>query len=183
MLEPDTLNVRAWALDSVDEQRPEQWRLEAVFDGLCGDRPAPLADAWECPKERTRVRCVFEPASGRLAPSSDVLVWHERCWSVSPKGELDARALGSLDPNFVSAIVGFEAFGSGGAGRRGEGAATDLTLNCGLRLEGEPGLLKLTLSSGVNARNGYTAIVLQRSWAGGSKYTNVDVLDDTTGDK
>lgn len=185
MLEPETLNARAWVLDAVDESTtPGMWQCEAVFDGLCGDRPASRDDAWECPKERTRVQCSFDPATGALAPSSEVLVWHERCWSVPPKGDLDERETdGALDLSWVSAVVGLDSFAAAAPSPPGTGGgATDLTLGCGIRLRGEPGLLEVTLTSGVGARNGYDSIVAKRTWAGGSKFAEITVNEDRTGD-
>ena len=84
MLEPEVLNIRAWALDAVDGVQPHFWRCETILDGWCGDRPVERAVALECPKERTRIQCIFDPGSGTFAPSTPVLVYRERCWSVSP---------------------------------------------------------------------------------------------------
>ena len=78
MLEPDVLNIRAWALDAVDEASPGTWDCEAIIDGLSGDRPAERAGALECPKVRTRVRCRFDPTAGRVDPASPVAVALER---------------------------------------------------------------------------------------------------------
>ena len=65
MLEADVLNARAWALDAVGESQ-STWRCETIFDGLGGDRPNEREGALECPKERTRVQCSFDPATGAL---------------------------------------------------------------------------------------------------------------------
>ena len=68
---------------------------------------------------------------------------------------------------------------------------TDLALGCGLSLQGKPGLLEVTLTSGARARNGYASIVVKRSWvtvgesgaSSSSVFTEVDVVDDTTGEQ
>ena len=101
MLEPDVLNARAWALDAVDESQ-SAWRCETIFDGLGGDRPNEREGALECPKERTRVQCSFDPATGALVPSAPVLVWQERCWSAGPADDLDVQAAGGVDAAWLS---------------------------------------------------------------------------------
>ena len=193
MLEPEVLNIRAWAFDAPDESTPGLWRCETLFDGLCGDRPAERPGALECPKVRTRVQCSFDPETGTFAPSSPVVVWHERCWSVSPEGD-DAREPGDVDREWLAAVVGLDSFQQlgGAAGDADDGgggrAAEAISLGCGIELRGAPGVLELALSSGEGARNGYERIVVQRSWvgeqmgAGCSIFTEVEVVEDTTGD-
>ena len=202
MLEPDTLNVRAWAVDAVDGSSSGLWRCEAVFDGLSGDRPHERDGAFECPKERTRVQCVFDPASGTLARSADIAVWQERCWSATPAQDDHLDAVGGLDPEWVRSVVGLECFGNDCVPGRAAAATgtdeadggmltTDLTLGCGVSLLGKPGLLELTLTSGTRARNGYHSIVVKRSWvtaaesgaSSSSVFTEVEVVDDTTGEQ
>lgn len=64
-----------------------------------------------------------------------------------------------------------------------------LSLGCGIELRGAPGLLEVILTSGARALNGYQQIVVKRSWvgdggeAGASVFTEVEVVDDMTGDK
>ena len=198
MLEPEVLNVRGWALDAVDESTAGLWQCEAIFDGLCGDRPATRTAALECPKERTRVQCSFVPATGTIDPTSTVHVCHERCWSVSPSSDLEARELGNVEAEWLESVVGLECFGGKGRATTaakeatmssGLPATSAVSLDCGIELRGAPGLLELTLTSGEGALNGYQTIVMRRSWAGDggdagcSRFTEVDVLDDTTGDK
>ena len=194
MLEPEVLNIRAWALDAADENTPDSWQIEAIFDGLSGDRPAERAGALACPARRTRVQCSFRPSTGQLDAGSPVVVWQERCWSVMPQGNLDAREAGDIDAEWHAAAVGFERFGgtaSDGEASRAESgeSSTALTLDCGIELRGSPGLLEVTLSSGEGARNGFNSIAVKRSWAGDcaeagcSVFTEVEVIDDTTGDK
>jgi hypothetical protein len=195
MFEPKVLNCRAWALDAVDTAAPGIWALETVFDGLCGDRPAERADAFECPKERTRVQCSFEPSSGTFAPMADVRVWQERCWSVTPADDAATRGeSGPIDLEWASSVVGLKSFGALTATAPPETSAAPsgakvLALDCGVELRGKPGVLEMRLTSGEGARNGYAAIVVRRSWvgeggaAGSSVFTEVEVVDDTTGDK
>ena len=182
MLEPDVLNIRAWALDAVDETSPGTWDCEAIIDGLSGDRPAERAGALECPKVRTRVRCRFDPTAGRVDPASPVAISLERCWSVTPSAALDEAGPAAVDAEWRSAVVGMESFGEG------EGTLSA----AGIELHGEPGLLRLTLRSGTRAQNGYSSVSISRSWVGEccegpdaacSVFTEVEVTDDTTGDK
>ena len=91
MLEPEVLNIRSWALDAVDDANPQYWQIETILDGWCGDRPTQRVVSLECPKERTRVQFAFDPTSGTFDSSSPMVVFQERCWSVSPAGNLDAR--------------------------------------------------------------------------------------------
>merc|ERR1719424_1984318 len=78
----DMLNANAWALDEAVSEN--SWRCESVFDGLGGERPraAPGAGVVECPQQRTRVMCSFDPSSGQISAVRPVLIWQERCWSV-----------------------------------------------------------------------------------------------------
>lgn len=82
-LDVDVLNARAWALDDAGPVAGEAdgtlWRCESVFDGLGGERPRVRSGARECPVERTRVACAFDPATGALADKEPVLVWQARC--------------------------------------------------------------------------------------------------------
>ena len=195
MLEPEVLNIRAWALDASGEDGV--WQCETIIDGLCGNRPAVRADALECPKERTRVQFSFNPTTGTFPPASPVHVWHERCWQVSPSDEkqLGARESGDVDSDWLASVVGFECFDGATAGDA-DGSSADesggtsaVSLDCGIELSGKPGLLELTLISGEGARNGYNEVCVRRSWVGTcdedgcSVFTEVEVKDDTTGDK
>jgi hypothetical protein len=190
MLEPEILNIRAWALDAVDDSASGVWHIETLVDGICGVRPPMRATALECPKERTRVACSFEPSTGELVAASTVLVSQERCWQVSPSAELAASgSADDLDPEWVAAAVGFDCFGGGGGGdgsttpTKTGGETLSLCLDCGVELRGEPGLLVLTIRSGKGARNGYDQVTVRRSWVGGSAFTEVGVVEDTTGDE
>ena len=203
MFEPDVLNTRAWALDEAvgaagdeaasggeaasGDEAPTVWRCETIFDGLGGDRPSERGDALECPAERTRVQCSFDPSTGTLVPEAPVLVWQERCWSASPK-ELDPSPDG-IDAKWVSSVVGLECFGDecGVAdGAAASGATTELSLGGGIELVGKPGLLEITLRSGARSRQTWSRIVLRRSWvgstAGSSIFSEVDAYDETEGD-
>ena len=162
MLEPDVLNANAWALDAA--QDGGLWRCETIFDGLGGDRPTERADALECPKERTRVQCSFDPVSGTLDPP--VLVWQERCWSASPAKDLDVQASDGLDAAWVSSAVGLNCFG--------DDAATG-----GIELRPQPGLLEIVISSGRRSQNRYQQVVVRRSWIGGSVFAEVESIGDT----
>jgi len=190
MLEPDVLNTRAWALDAVEEDSG-LWQCETVFDGLGGERPVDRDGAAECPKERTRVLCSFDPETGALSPTAPVHVWQERCWSASPAAELD-DALSDVDRAWFSSVVGFmnpapqsgATMGVVGAAAA-EGAA--VALGGGIKLRGRPGMLEVTLTSGARSRNSYRAVVVRRSWAGvaagRSVFAEVETVDDTTGDQ
>ena len=212
MLEADVLNARAWTLDAApgaNDGARSAWRCETVFDGLGGARPTLRADAVECPMERTRVECLFDPSTGMLDPTAPVLVWQERCWSTSPSDELQ-RAMdgtsngeGGLDPDWVSAAVGFESFEDASVARVATASAAATLADAaeldahtlslalgggGIQLVGRPGLLELSLTSGAGARNGYSSVVVKRSWAGGddfgrSMFAEVETFDDTTGNQ
>ena len=156
------------------------------------DVPGERAGALECPKERTRVRCRFNPSSGCLSPSSEVRVWHERCWNVSPWEDAGKRDEADIDSEWRHAVVGLDSFRSlGGKASKSDAQAggASLALECGIELQGEPGVLKVVLHSGTGSRNGYEQICVRRSWvgegarAGCSVFTEVEVLEDTTGDK
>jgi len=206
MMEPETLNVRAWALDAVDEGG-NVWRLETVFDGLGGKRPRERRGALDCPAERTRVQCAFDLESGTLVGS--VHVWQERCWLSSPSEELQVRDSGrsGLDAAWVSSAVGLGCFGdqspspaagsgvaaASGVAASGDDSATQgddganvLALAGGIELRVAPGLLDVTLKSGDGSRNSWSAVAMRRSWAGDeagrSLFTEVVTYDETMGD-
>lgn len=190
MLEPEVLNIRAWALDAVMDTDPQYWRCETILDGWCGDRPVERAVSLECPKERTRIQFAFDPSSGTFDSSSPAKVFHERCWAVSPAADLNARECDDVDPDWLAAAVGFDAFGASSGVEQpaaADGSANVLMLECGVELRGSPGLLELVQHSGKDARNGYKQIRVTRSWvgesskAGCSVFTAVEVMDDTTG--
>ena len=153
------------------------------------------------------MQCSFNPLTGLFAPTAPVVVTHERCWSVAPAGSLAERSdAGGIDSDWLAAVVGLDSFATrnGAASTRGgeegdkDGTAAPgelvdalpavVSLGCGIELRGAPGLLKLTLSSGEGARNGYQEVEVVRSWvgdygdAGCSVFTEVQVMDDTTGD-
>lgn len=203
MFEPDVLNARAWTIDAVaGDGDGECWTCETVFDGW-GERPNFVPGAFDCPKERTRVRCTFDPASGSLASFSQVLVWQERCWSASPRpNELDevaAQQPGGLDGQWITDCVGFDDFGatSGAIMPASSRQAlssdsmpplTALSLGGGVDLRGRPGFLEISLTSGgTGSRNSYQAVIVKRSWAGDatgrSVFAEVETVKDMTGDK
>lgn len=212
MFESDVLNARAWALDAVDPDGGRLWRLETLFDGLGGGRPRERSGARECPKERTRVQCTFDPSSGTLAAREPVVVWQERCWSAGPSDELTLRDSGrtGLDASWVASVVGIECFGdekraaaatqtataaadgsSGGGGDAGgasgdDEATTRTVFGGGIELRAQPGLLEITLRSGAGDRNSWSRVVMRRSWAGDeggrSVFSEVDTFDETEGD-
>ena len=177
MLEADVLNARAWALDAVGESQ-STWRCETIFDGLGGDRPNEREGALECPKERTRVQCSFDPATGALVPLAPVLVWQERCWSASPADDLDVHG---VDASWASSVVGLECFEAPAAPK--SGAASAIALGGGVELRCGPNLLEITLSSGRGSRNKFRSVVIRRSWAGDdtgrSLFAEVETIGDT----
>ena len=193
MMEPETLNVRAWALDAVeagDAPASARWTLETCFDGVGGVRPRLRRGALECPAERTRVQCTFDVTAGALV--GDVHVWQERCWSASPSDDLQPRESGrsGLDAAWVSSAVGLDCFGEGKAlppaDSDGDAPATVLSVAGGIELTTAPGLLEVTLRSGPGCRNSWSAVTLRRSWAGDdagrSMFTEVETFDETMGD-
>jgi len=187
MMEPDVLNARAWALDTADEG--SVWKFETIFDGLGGERPPERDGAVECPKERTRVQCAVDLASGTLVPSTEaVRVWQERCWSTSPSAELEQGAqIGQLDPKWVGSMVGYTgAAGAPPAAVASEGSLV-LALGGGITVRTLPGLLEVTMVSGSSSRNSYHGAVVRRSWAGDdegrSVYAEVETIDERTGDQ
>ena len=198
MMEPETLNVRAWALDAINEcnAQPEacRWTLETVFDGIGGTRPGSLSTALECPAERTRVLCTFDVSSGTFVGA--VRISQERCWSAAPSSDLTVRDSGrsGLDAAWVSSAVGLKCFGEN---KRVpctksidavEDATAKLALPGGVQLIGKPGLLEVTLKSGEGCRNSWSAVMMRRSWAGAggeagqSLFTEVETYDETMGD-
>ena len=180
MLEPDVLNARAWALDAVDESQGV-WRCETIFDGLGGDRPDEREGALECPKERTRVQCSFDPATGALVPSAPVLVWQERCWSAGPADDFDVHAAGGVDAAWASSVVGLECFEARAASE--DAAASTIALGGGVELRCGPNLLEITLSSGRGSSNKFASVAIRRSWAGDdtgrSLFAEVETIGDT----
>ena len=193
MFEPEILNARAWALDTTDEAA-DAWVCETVFDGLGGPRPAEYEDSVECPAERTRVRCVFDPTTGMLAPTDGVTIWQERCWSAAPAEDLEerARAPEGLDSEWTSSLVGYSQFEGGderaSAPSRGvqEDSTLALKLAGGVEMHGKPGMLEITLKSGAASRQQWSRLVVRRSWVGGadamSVFAEVEAFDETQGD-
>lgn len=174
MLDPDVLNARAWVLDAV---RDGSWRCETIFDGLGGDRPLEVKDAFDCPKERTRVECSFDPASGHLL--MPLRVWQERCWSTSPSADLQEPS--HLDAAWISSVVGLRCFGHGAV----DGApVAGVAPGGGVVLVAQPGLLEIRMTSGKGSRNSFREVVVRRTWAGSaagsSVFAEVEALDDTT---
>ena len=175
MFEPDILNARAWALDLVDEAAGT-WTCETVFDGLGGPRPGERRDSLECPAERTRVRCVFDPTTGALTPSKNVAIWQERCWSASPASpDLEERAheSGGLDTDWVSSVIGYTDFGGihelpyAAKGDESNELTLALDLGGGVEIRGKPGMLEVTLRSGKDSRQQWSRVICRRSWIGG----------------
>ena len=48
-----------------------------------GEQPRGVSSV-DCPQQRTRVVCSFDPSTGQIAAGESVLIWQERCWSVRP---------------------------------------------------------------------------------------------------
>ena len=181
----DMLNANAWALDEAVSEN--SWRCESIFDGLGGERPrsAPGAGVVECPQQRTRVMCSFDPSSGQISAVRPVLIWQERCWSVRPSEDLQVledRDGGSrtLDAAWVASVVGLSCFG---AQKRIPYASamfsrSHLSLPGGVELRGRPGLLEICVTA-APGQSDECKTVLRRSWLGGSCYTSVETICDT----
>lgn len=191
-LDVNVLNAKAWAL--VDDGRePEKyggrplWRCETLFDGLGGERPRLRRGALECPMERTRVSCVFDPITGELVAEEPVIVWQERCWSANPSDDLTVQessgCRSGLDAAWVASVVGLSCFGelecaaAAGhiasadaelAGARGA-LPTNLAVGGGVALHGRPGLLEVSLTVYPSA-SGPARTTLRHSWEDGVHY-------------
>ena len=84
MLEPD-VRIRARGL-STPPPTATTASGAARASSMGWEATAGRRSALEYPAERTRLRCT-DPAT-RLAPSTPVLVWQERCWSTAPSDVL-----------------------------------------------------------------------------------------------
>jgi hypothetical protein len=193
----------AWALDEMNEAG--LWRCETVFDGLGGERPKPNRAAVECPIERTRISCSFDPLSGTLAVREPVLVWQERCWSATPSEEFrvqeDSGSRSGLDAAWVSSVVGFGCFAEEEEQRRRKreqaqqreedkaGASHDtpptlLQLAGGVQLCAVPGKLEVMLSCSPEQPDSILSsrkVLIRRTWdQDGSCVADLEVLDHAT---
>ena len=177
----DMLNADAWALDEAISD--SQWRCEAIFDGLGGERPREIAGALVSPEKRTRVVCTFDPSTGQIARGQPVLVSQEQCWSVRPSEDLQVMegpdGSSALDAAWVDSVVGLTCFG--GQKRMPYEPAifstTRLSLPGGVELRGKPGLLEVCLTAAPGQSN-WRKIVLKRSWIGSSCFASVTTIDD-----
>mmetsp|Transcript_7430 Transcript_7430/g.12566 ORF Transcript_7430/g.12566 Transcript_7430/m.12566 type:complete len:288 (-) Transcript_7430:300-1163(-) len=167
----DMLNTNAWALDEAVSE--SSWRCESVFDGFGGHSSHKRAGASvvDCPQERTRVVCSFNPKTGAIIAREPVLVWQERCWSVRPSENLplDAASMASV----VSACFGEQKrmpYGSAAFAR------THLSLPGGVVVRGWPGMLEICVAASGEAN--WRKLLLRRSWAGGSRYASVETIGD-----
>lgn len=194
-LDTDVLNSRAWALDAADGEGG-MWRCEAIFDGLGGPRPKELSGAVECPSERTRVRCSFNPTTGELTDNEPVLIWQERCWSARPSDDFSVReGVGSrsgIDAAWLSSVIGIGCFGEQKAsvasppddarddGRDASPAPLLASFGGGVELRGGRGLLEVCLRTAPGGSQYWSELRLKRSWAGGTIFVESEVVDDVS---
>ena len=180
----DMLNADAWALDEAISEA--SWRCESIFDGLGGERQRKQRGdrmVAECPEQRTRVICSFNPNTGEIAAVEPVVIWQERCWSVQPSEELDGRGGGrssGVDAAWVAAVVGQPCFGGQKRIPYGQKmfARSHLSLPGGVELRGRPGLLEICVTADPGQPS-ECKTVLRRSWLGGSRYASVETIGDT----
>ena len=188
-LDAAVLNVRTWALHEADDAGV--WHCETVFDGLGGQRPRMLSGAVECPAERTRVRCAFDPATGSLAGREPVVVWQERCWSARPSEEFSVREgagmRSGIDASWLSSVVGIKCFGEQKQ-RLQDDIESDLAIQAppvlvslggGVELRGAPGILEVAMAS-EPGQACWSKLRLKRTWAGGSCFIESEVVDDSS---
>ena len=182
----DQLNSDAWALDGANGRL---WRCESVFDGHGGERRG--ADGVDALKERTRVACFFDPATGTLSATDSVLVWQERCWSVRPTPQSDDD-IGRLDAAWTAGCAGLSCFGeqsqqqaaqllaeqpaSWEAGTEPDEQPTlRIALAGGVEVRGRPNLLDISVTARTQGGGApyWRKLLLRRSWIGGSCFTKV----------
>jgi hypothetical protein len=195
-LDAAVLNVRAWALDAADDA--SGWYCETIFDGVGGEHPRVSSGAIECPAERTRVRCAFDPATGELAGREPVMVWQERCWSARPSEDFEVREgsgmRSGIDASWLSSVVGMSCFGAQkqppaqDAGEERDAAAASsssspppvlVALAGGVELRGAPGILEVALASEPGEAY-WSELRLRRTWAGGSCFIETEVANDAS---